>query len=214
MNCAGKCRTFISWIDFGISGNYCNVQSNIGRWLVLSSHVFVINGFNWNAGINIRCFYLPILPPLSCYILWYIHCEYSNIFRGQSVRSRICNVEEIEGCSLSGNRWYSMSCERNLSPTTIELGCQRYETQWLDLNGGWRSRGIEKRLHLRYATYTLHLLSTLQLCTGVISGKLTLKIPWKNLYTEPTVAQLDGLYVVVVPNTSMFTWSSPLLTAA
>jgi len=34
-------------------------------------------------------------------------------------------------------------------------------------------------------------------------GKLSLKIPWKNLYTEPTVAQLDGLFVIVVPNTSM-----------
>jgi len=34
-------------------------------------------------------------------------------------------------------------------------------------------------------------------------GKLTLKIPWKNLYTEPTIAVLDGLYVVAVPNSSV-----------
>ncbi|KAF8569175.1 hypothetical protein P879_08776 [Paragonimus westermani] len=34
-------------------------------------------------------------------------------------------------------------------------------------------------------------------------GSLTLKIPFKNLYTEPTVAELDGLYVLVVPNASV-----------
>ena len=33
-----------------------------------------------------------------------------------------------------------------------------------------------------------------------ILGKLVLKVPWKNLYTEPTVADLDGLYIVAVPN--------------
>ncbi|KAJ8307904.1 hypothetical protein KUTeg_014551 [Tegillarca granosa] len=31
-------------------------------------------------------------------------------------------------------------------------------------------------------------------------GKLTLKIPWKNLYTEPVVASIDGLYALAVPN--------------
>ncbi|CAG2221761.1 VPS13A_C [Mytilus edulis] len=31
-------------------------------------------------------------------------------------------------------------------------------------------------------------------------GKLTLKIPWKNLYTEPVVATIDGLYALAVPN--------------
>ncbi|KAJ8412901.1 hypothetical protein AAFF_G00104830 [Aldrovandia affinis] len=30
-------------------------------------------------------------------------------------------------------------------------------------------------------------------------GKLTLKIPWKNLYSEAVVATLDGLYLLVVP---------------
>ncbi|GFS12522.1 vacuolar protein sorting-associated protein 13C [Elysia marginata] len=31
-------------------------------------------------------------------------------------------------------------------------------------------------------------------------SKLTLKIPWKNLYTEPVVAYLDGIYALAVPN--------------
>ncbi|XP_071479699.1 intermembrane lipid transfer protein VPS13A-like [Diadema antillarum] len=31
-------------------------------------------------------------------------------------------------------------------------------------------------------------------------GKLTLKIPWKNIYSAPVVATLEGLYVVAVPN--------------
>jgi len=36
-----------------------------------------------------------------------------------------------------------------------------------------------------------------------VAGQLKLKIPWKNLYHEPTVAQLDGLYILAVPNISM-----------
>jgi len=32
------------------------------------------------------------------------------------------------------------------------------------------------------------------------TGKLTLKIPWKNLYTEPVIATIDGLYALAVPN--------------
>ncbi|XP_060080495.1 intermembrane lipid transfer protein VPS13A-like [Ylistrum balloti] len=31
-------------------------------------------------------------------------------------------------------------------------------------------------------------------------GKLTLKIPWKNLYTEPVIASIDGIYALAVPN--------------
>uniref|UniRef100_A0A914PG75 Chorein N-terminal domain-containing protein n=1 Tax=Panagrolaimus davidi TaxID=227884 RepID=A0A914PG75_9BILA len=30
--------------------------------------------------------------------------------------------------------------------------------------------------------------------------KLVLKIPWKNLYTEPVLANIDGLYIIAVPN--------------
>ncbi|XP_065123827.1 intermembrane lipid transfer protein VPS13C isoform X1 [Paramisgurnus dabryanus] len=35
-------------------------------------------------------------------------------------------------------------------------------------------------------------------------GKLTLKIPWKNLYNEAVVATLDGLYLLVVPGATQF----------
>lgn len=34
--------------------------------------------------------------------------------------------------------------------------------------------------------------------------KLTLKIPWKNLYGEAVVASLEGLYLLVVPGASKF----------
>lgn len=34
-------------------------------------------------------------------------------------------------------------------------------------------------------------------------GKLTLKIPWKNLYTESVVASIDGLYALAVPNVAI-----------
>ncbi|CAF4443214.1 unnamed protein product, partial [Adineta steineri] len=29
--------------------------------------------------------------------------------------------------------------------------------------------------------------------------KLTLQVPWTNLYTHPTKATIDGLYLLVVP---------------
>uniref|UniRef100_A0A3P8UT30 Chorein N-terminal domain-containing protein n=1 Tax=Cynoglossus semilaevis TaxID=244447 RepID=A0A3P8UT30_CYNSE len=38
--------------------------------------------------------------------------------------------------------------------------------------------------------------------TGQI-GKLTLKIPWKNLYNDAVVATLDGLYLLVVPGATI-----------
>lgn len=38
----------------------------------------------------------------------------------------------------------------------------------------------------------------------LVSGKLTLKIPWKNLYTESVVASIDGLYALAVPNVGEF----------
>ena len=34
---------------------------------------------------------------------------------------------------------------------------------------------------------------------GYLSS-LVLKIPWKNLYTEPVIANIEGLYLIVVPN--------------
>ncbi|GFY45163.1 vacuolar protein sorting-associated protein 13 [Trichonephila inaurata madagascariensis] len=34
-------------------------------------------------------------------------------------------------------------------------------------------------------------------------GKLILKIPYKNIYTAPTIATIEGLFIVVVPNTGI-----------
>ena len=34
-------------------------------------------------------------------------------------------------------------------------------------------------------------------------GSLTLKIPWKNLYTEPVIASIDGLYALAVPKVAV-----------
>lgn len=36
--------------------------------------------------------------------------------------------------------------------------------------------------------------------TFFFTAKLTLKIPWKNLYEEPVVAEVDGIYALAVPN--------------
>ncbi|KHJ44017.1 hypothetical protein D918_05710 [Trichuris suis] len=42
--------------------------------------------------------------------------------------------------------------------------------------------------------------SWLLIITVLITEKLSLKIPWKNLYTEAVVAEVQGLYVLAVPN--------------
>jgi hypothetical protein len=34
--------------------------------------------------------------------------------------------------------------------------------------------------------------------------KLVLQVPWKNLYNQPTKATIDGLYLLVVPETGLF----------
>lgn len=41
--------------------------------------------------------------------------------------------------------------------------------------------------------------------------KLTLKIPWKNLYGEAVVATLEGLYLLVVPGASMLFYTVIIL---
>jgi vacuolar protein sorting-associated protein 13A/C len=33
-----------------------------------------------------------------------------------------------------------------------------------------------------------------------MTGKLVLKIPWKNLYSAPVEASVEGLFLLVVPN--------------
>lgn len=33
-------------------------------------------------------------------------------------------------------------------------------------------------------------------------GSLTLKIPWKNLYTQPVEAVLEEIYLLIVPSSS------------
>lgn len=42
-----------------------------------------------------------------------------------------------------------------------------------------------------------------------IAGKLTLKIPWKNLYNEAVVVTLEGLYLLVVPGASKSLFKPP-----
>lgn len=49
-------------------------------------------------------------------------------------------------------------------------------------------------------------LDDLDLPVKVVSGhlgQLILKIPWRNMYTAPVIATIEGLYVVVVPNLSV-----------
>ncbi|KAH0628248.1 hypothetical protein JD844_009143 [Phrynosoma platyrhinos] len=42
-----------------------------------------------------------------------------------------------------------------------------------------------------------------QTCSSVFIGQLNLQIPWKNLYTQPVEAVLDGVYLLIVPTASI-----------
>uniref|UniRef100_A0A803V8F3 Vacuolar protein sorting 13 homolog C n=1 Tax=Ficedula albicollis TaxID=59894 RepID=A0A803V8F3_FICAL len=46
-------------------------------------------------------------------------------------------------------------------------------------------------------------LDNLQIKENALVNKLTLKIPWKNLYGEAVVATLEGLYLLIVPGASV-----------
>ena len=46
-----------------------------------------------------------------------------------------------------------------------------------------------------------------------VSGKLTLKIPWKNLYNDAVVASLEGLYLLIVPGASKWRLNTSTLLA-
>ena len=43
-----------------------------------------------------------------------------------------------------------------------------------------------------------------------ITGRLELKIPWKNLYTQSVEATLDGVYLLIVPTASKIITHVPL----
>ncbi|XP_036365427.1 vacuolar protein sorting-associated protein 13A [Octopus sinensis] len=64
--------------------------------------------------------------------------------------------------------------------------------------GIWGGDAVLKNLDLKESA-----LDDLDLPVKVKVGhiaKLTLKIPWKNLYEEPVVAELDGIYALALPN--------------
>nr|CAB3267621.1 vacuolar protein sorting-associated protein 13A-like [Phallusia mammillata] len=67
--------------------------------------------------------------------------------------------------------------------------------------GIWGGDAVLENLHVKGdALKDLNL--PVQIKSGHI-GKLTLKIPWKNLYKEAVEATLDGLFLLAVPNSSM-----------
>nr|XP_039248521.1 vacuolar protein sorting-associated protein 13C-like isoform X1 [Styela clava] len=67
--------------------------------------------------------------------------------------------------------------------------------------GIWGGDAVLENLHVKGdALKDLDLPVTIK--SGFI-GKLTLKIPWKNLYKDAVEATLDGLYILAVPNNSI-----------
>ena len=58
------------------------------------------------------------------------------------------------------------------------------------------------RVDFRFFFYFVCMCMCVTVCTcSFHTGKLVLKLPWKNLYSEPVVAQVDGLYLLVRPST-------------
>ncbi|CAL1260766.1 unnamed protein product [Larinioides sclopetarius] len=77
---------------------------------------------------------------------------------------------------------------------------QNFDSSQLKL-GIWGGDVTLKHLDVKESA-----LDDLDLPIKVVSGhlgKLVLKIPYKNIYTSPTVATIEGLFVVVVPNTGI-----------
>lgn len=67
--------------------------------------------------------------------------------------------------------------------------------------GIWGGNAVLTNLHVKGDA-----LKDLDLPVTVLSGfigKLTLKIPWKNLYKDSVEATLDSLYILAVPNTTV-----------
>ena len=48
----------------------------------------------------------------------------------------------------------------------------------------------------------LHLLHLI-VCSETTLGELVLKIPWKNLYKQPVVAEIADLYILIAPKQSV-----------
>ncbi|GBM38371.1 Vacuolar protein sorting-associated protein 13 [Araneus ventricosus] len=77
---------------------------------------------------------------------------------------------------------------------------QNFDSSQLKL-GIWGGDVTLKHLDVKESA-----LDDLDLPIKVVSGhlgKLILKIPYKNIYTSPTIATIEGLFVVVVPNTGI-----------
>ncbi|BFZ13595.1 hypothetical protein BsWGS_16634 [Bradybaena similaris] len=67
--------------------------------------------------------------------------------------------------------------------------------------GIWSSDVVLKKLNLK-ETALKHLNIPVKIKAGHL-GKLTLKVPWKNLYTEPVVVHIQDIYALTVPDTAV-----------
>ncbi|GFT91712.1 vacuolar protein sorting-associated protein 13 [Nephila pilipes] len=77
---------------------------------------------------------------------------------------------------------------------------QNFDSSQLKL-GIWGGDVTLKHLDVKESA-----LDDLDLPIKVLSGhlgKLILKIPYKNIYTSPTIATIEGLFIVVIPNTGI-----------
>ncbi|CAF3409776.1 unnamed protein product [Rotaria sp. Silwood1] len=82
-----------------------------------------------------------------------------------------------------------------------EYGLQRFPHYIA--HAGHYLRSVSQMLLCRWIDcWTMNLCADLHLPVTVTIGylkKLTLQVPWKNLYTHPTKLTIDGLYVHVIP---------------
>ncbi|CAG5116191.1 unnamed protein product, partial [Candidula unifasciata] len=67
--------------------------------------------------------------------------------------------------------------------------------------GIWSGDVVLKKLNLKESALD-HFNIPVKIKAGHL-GKLTLKVPWKNLYSEPVVVHIQDIYALTVPNTAV-----------
>uniref|UniRef100_A0A8C6Q3J4 Vacuolar protein sorting 13 homolog A n=1 Tax=Nothobranchius furzeri TaxID=105023 RepID=A0A8C6Q3J4_NOTFU len=68
--------------------------------------------------------------------------------------------------------------------------------------GIWGGDAVLKNLEIKENALAWFVLVPFSLCF-LLLGRLELKIPWKNLYTQSVEATLDGVYLLIVPTASI-----------
>lgn len=168
----------MSYVHVVLSDRFIHWNRTVGKWVWGIGKCF--NNWKhftlWMAQTVLRCWCISFVSENACnlWTLWYHLCRLSCIF-----------INFWSHCSpIPPSCWLFYLFSNLICHFWIQL----YALQ-IAHNISYDLRQCNLLICLFYFETT---------------GKLVLKIPWKNLYSEPVVAQIDGLYLLVRPNTGMF----------